>query len=72
MSSTTEIHERIAFDNENHFTVMFKYINTYFYVTNVVSRVSLLTSYMADKINPFKLGAVLQKHGDHKTSDGYI
>ena len=31
-------------------------------VTNVVSRVSLLTSYTADKINPFKLGALLQKH----------
>ena len=41
-------------------------------VTNVVSRVSLLPSYTAEEINPFKLGAVLQKHGDHKTSDDYI
>ena len=41
-------------------------------LTNVVSRVLLLPSYTADEINPFKLGAVLQKHGDHKTSDNYI
>ena len=41
-------------------------------LTNVVSRVSLLTSYTADRISPFKLGAVLQKDGDHKIYDGYI
>ena len=39
-------------------------------ITNVVSRVLLLPSYTADKINPFKLGALLQKHGDHKRYDG--
>ena len=37
-------------------------------LTNVVSRVTLLSSYTADRISPFKLGALLQKDGDHKTS----
>ena len=41
-------------------------------LTNVVSRVTLLPSYTADRINPFKLGALLQKNGDHKEYDGYI
>ena len=40
-------------------------------LTNVVSRVSLLPSYTADKINRFKLGALLQKDRDHKGYDGY-
>ena len=40
-------------------------------ITNVVSRVSLLPSYTADKINRFKLGALLQKDRDHKGYDGY-
>ena len=38
-------------------------------LTNVVNRVTLLSSYTADRISPFKLGALLQKDGNHKTSD---